>query len=82
VNSDKEVRIARTAWLKRLMLGLLAGDEKLLDIGFLESLNFRNRQLIVSTSLRDEKAVRYVKFGYLRIDEEGNELGRRDIGTF
>jgi len=81
-NSDKEVRIVRAAWLERLMLGLLDEDERLLDIGFLESLNFHNRQLIVSTSLRDEKAVKYVKFGYLRIDEDGNELGRREIGAF
>ena len=64
------------------MLGLLDKDEGLLDIGFLESLNFHNRQLTVSTSFRDEKAVKYVKFGYLRIDEEGNETGKREIGAF
>ncbi len=79
---DKEVRIARAPWFERLMLGLLDEDERLLDIGFLESLNFSDRQLIVSTSLRDEKAVKYVKFGYLRIDEDGSEIGRREIGTF
>jgi hypothetical protein len=45
-------------------------------------LRAHNRQLIVSTSLRDEEAVKYVKFGYLRIDEAGSELGRREIGAF
>jgi polynucleotide 5'-hydroxyl-kinase GRC3/NOL9 len=79
---NKEVRIARTAWLTRLMLGLLAADERLLDVGFLESLSFHNGQLIVSTRLRDEKAVKHVKLGYLRIDEAGNEIGRRMIGVF
>lgn len=32
-------------------------------------------------SLRDKNAVRYVKFGYLRIGENGNEIGRGEIGT-
>ena len=81
-NYDKEVRIARIGWLERLMLGLLDKDERLLDIGFLESLNFLDRQLIVSSRIKDEKAVKYVKFGYLRIDEEGNEIGKREIGAF
>ncbi len=80
--SSKEVKIARAAWLERLMLGLLDDDEVFLGIGFLESLNFQDRQLTVSTSLRDGKAVKYVKLGYLRIDDEGNELGRRVIGAF
>ena len=80
-NYDKEVRLAMVAWLERLILGLLNEDERLLGIGFLESLNFNNKQFIVSTSLRDENAVKYVKFGYLRVDEDGNEMGRREIGT-
>lgn len=80
-NYDKEVRLVRVAWLERLILGLLNEDERLLDIGFLESLNFNNGQFIVSTSLRDADAVKYVKFGYLRVDCDGNEMGRRKIGT-
>jgi polynucleotide 5'-kinase involved in rRNA processing len=77
---DKAVKIARMDWLIRLMLGLLDEEERLLDIGFLEAIDFDHRQLIVSTSLRDATAVKYVKVGYLRIDEEGNEIGGRGIG--
>jgi polynucleotide 5'-hydroxyl-kinase GRC3/NOL9 len=77
---SKEVKIARIDWLERLMLGLLDNDERLVDIGFLESIDFQNRKLIVSTSIRDEKVVKYVKLGYLRIDEYGKEMGRREIG--
>lgn len=78
---SKEVRIVRMVWLSRLMLGLLDENERLLDIGFLESLNFNNKQLVVSTSLRNGDDVKYVKFGYLRIDGRGNEIGRRGTGT-
>ncbi|MHA2406015.1 MAG: Clp1/GlmU family protein [Candidatus Hermodarchaeia archaeon] len=81
-NYDKAVKIVRVRWLDRLMLGLLDADERLLDIGFLESIRFEDRQLIVFTRLRDATVVKYVKFGYLRIDEQGNELGRRKLGVF
>ena len=81
-NYEKEVKIVRLEWLKRLMLGLLDEDERLLEVGFFESLQFLERRLIVSTSLADEVAVKYVKFGYLNIDEQGNEIGRRTIGIF
>lgn len=80
-NYDKEVKIARTGGLERLMLGLLDEDEGLQDVGFLESIDFNTRQLIVSTSLQDKEAVKYVKFGYLRVDSEGTEVGRRMVGT-
>jgi polynucleotide 5'-kinase involved in rRNA processing len=77
---EKEVKIAKIDWLERLIVGLLDNDERLIDIGFLESIDFQNRKMIVSTSIRDEKGVKFAKLGYLRIDERGNEMGRRDIG--
>jgi polynucleotide 5'-hydroxyl-kinase GRC3/NOL9 len=76
----KEVKIAKIDLLERLILGLLDNDERLIDIGILESIDFQNRKMIVSSSIRDEKVVKYVKLGYLRIDERGNEIGRREIG--
>lgn len=79
---DKEVKIVQSSGFARLMLGLLDTNERLLDIGFLESLTFSDRQLMVSTHWQDQSAVKYVKLGYLRIDEAGNEVGRREIGAF
>lgn len=76
----KEIKIAKIDWLERLIVGLLDNDERFIDIGFLESIDFQNRKMIVSTSIRDETVVKYTKLGYLRIDERGNEMGRREIG--
>jgi polynucleotide 5'-kinase involved in rRNA processing len=79
---DKKVRIVGINELQRLMLGLLNNKEKFLNIGFLESIDFKTRQMTISTGLKDLNLVKFVVFGYLRIDNNGNEIGSRKIGTF
>lgn len=61
--------------LKHLLVGLESGNGKLLGLGLLESLDFRRRTLGVLTPVRAPDAAQILRFGSLRVQPDGTELG-------
>ncbi len=72
----KSVTVTVAPQLKHLLLGLETEDGNLLGLGLLESLDFRRRQFGVLTPIRTPSAVRVVRFGGVRVQPDGTELGQ------
>lgn len=61
--------------LRHLVVGLEDATGKLLGIGTLEALDFRRRTLGVMTPIRAPAAACVLRFGLLRVQPDGTELG-------
>ncbi|MFQ5882010.1 MAG: Clp1/GlmU family protein [Candidatus Methylomirabilales bacterium] len=72
----REVQVLGVEELTGVILGLNNGTNETLALGLLQELDYREKSLIVLTPLRDVSNVRLLKWGALRIDPNGKELGR------
>lgn len=61
--------------LKHLLVGLESGQGKLLGLGVLQALDFRRRTLGVVTPVRAPAAACILRFGSLRVQPDGKEVG-------
>jgi polynucleotide 5'-kinase involved in rRNA processing len=61
--------------LRHLLVGLESAQGKLLGLGVLEALDFRRRTLGVVTPVRAPAAARILRFGSLRVQPDGTEVG-------
>ncbi len=61
--------------LRHLVVGLEDAHGKLLGIGLLEALDFRRRSLGILTPIRAPAAACILRFGLLRVQPDGSELG-------
>ena len=61
--------------LRHLVIGLEDAHGKLLGIGLLEALDFRRRTLGIVTPIRAPAAACILRFGQLRVQPDGTELG-------
>ncbi len=68
--------------LKNVLLGLEDGRGKMLGMGILTALDFRRRTFGVVANLRTSGAVKTVRFGSLRVQPDGTELGSVATSTF
>jgi len=58
-----------------LVVGLVDGEGRLLNIGLIKNLDFKKRMISIFTPLRSPDRVRQVRFGTLRVRENGVEIG-------
>lgn len=66
--------------LRHLLLGLESGNGRLLGLGLLEALDFRRRTLGVLTPVRAPAAAQVLRFGSLRLNPDGAEVGNLKPG--
>ena len=61
--------------LKHLLVGLESANGKLLGLGLIETLDFRRAVIGILTPVRAPAAARIVRFGSLRLQPDGTEIG-------
>lgn len=74
----KEVRCAPKVFYEDLYVGLKSGG-RCAGVGILKSLDLRNRRATVLTKYRGE--VDCISLGFMRVTEEGDELGVREVDS-
>lgn len=67
---------------RRLVVGLTDGDGATLGIGLIDEIDFRRLQVRVVTPVRVQASVRGLRFGLLRAQPDGRELGALKPGEF
>jgi polynucleotide 5'-hydroxyl-kinase GRC3/NOL9 len=71
----QSVSITVAPRLRHLVIGLEDATGKLLGLGTLEALDFRRRTLGIMTPVRAPAAACILRFGLLRVQPDGTELG-------
>lgn len=61
--------------LKNVLVGMEDGKGKVLGMGILTALDFKRRTFGIQAHLRASGAVKLVRFGALRVQQDGTELG-------
>ncbi|AMQ18512.1 Clp1/GlmU family protein [Thermococcus peptonophilus] len=77
---SRELKAIDFEKLSNLLVGLIDGEGLCLGAGILKWVNFSEGMLQILTPVRDLSGVREIRFGRIRVTEEGEELGllRRD----
>jgi|GEM_PF-1546856 len=70
----REVSVSRAPNLKNLLVGLETNAGKLLALGRIEAISFKRRTLGVRCSLRTASAVRLIRFGAIRLADDGEVM--------
>lgn len=70
-----EVTVSRAPLLKNLVVGLETDGGKLLGLGRIVSIDFKRRQIGIVTPVRTPSATQVIKFGGVRIGEDGSQRG-------
>ncbi|HSV73637.1 MAG TPA: Clp1/GlmU family protein [Chthonomonadales bacterium] len=72
--------VTPVARLLHLVVGLDDGEGRWVGIGSVDRIGFARRMLTVMTPVRSSGAVRHVRFGLLRVQPDGTELGANRPG--
>jgi polynucleotide 5'-hydroxyl-kinase GRC3/NOL9 len=77
---SRELKAVDFEKLSNLLVGLIDGGGLCIGVGILKWVNFSEGRLQVLTPVDDISRVREIRFGRIRVTEEGDELGllRRD----
>ncbi|WP_054839489.1 Clp1/GlmU family protein [Thermococcus sp. JCM 11816] len=77
---SRELKAIDFEKLSNLLVGLIDGEGLCMGVGVLKWINFSEGRLQILTPVRDLSGVREIRFGRIRVTEEGEELGllRRD----
>ncbi|RLE73396.1 MAG: hypothetical protein DRZ80_06395 [Thermoprotei archaeon] len=70
-------------YYENLYVGLVDGDGNLLGVGVLKNIDFKSKIIKVKAALRADinaNDIKILKVGYLRLNDNWEEIGRRKIG--
>lgn len=71
----RSITITPASRFHHLLVGLADREGRILDVGTVETLDFRRREIGVLTPTRAHAAVRHIEFGAVRVRPDGVELG-------
>jgi polynucleotide 5'-kinase involved in rRNA processing len=72
----KEVSVTVAPALKHLLVGMEAGNGKMLGLGLIESLDFRRGTIGLLTPVRSPETARILRLGTQRIAPDGRDAGQ------
>ncbi len=67
---------------KGILVGLLDEKGDTLGLGRIEKINYKKKEVLLSTPVRDGERIRVIQFGSLRVTPEGREAGFVSPGYF
>jgi len=71
---EKKVDIIYKGFEKGIVVGLWDKSGRFLGIGVVDDIDYKNKQIRVLTSIRDDSEVGMIQLGQIRIDENGREI--------
>ncbi|MDI9619319.1 MAG: Clp1/GlmU family protein [Candidatus Nezhaarchaeota archaeon] len=77
---DRAVKVLLKGFERGLVVGLIGSGGRLLDIGIMIGLDFKEHRATVATPLKGVDEVKAVKLGCVRLDEEYGEVERLEPG--
>jgi polynucleotide 5'-hydroxyl-kinase GRC3/NOL9 len=80
-SSEGTARAVDLAALESLLVGLLDERGGTVGLGILEALDFKERAFTIFTPVGDERGIRGIRLGAIRVQRDGTELGWNQPGA-
>ena len=77
----QEVKVICTPRLRGLLIGLYDDKKRFLGIGILKSLEIKKNSIHIKTAVKNHEEIKYVVFGFLFLNENGEEIGQAKPGV-
>ena len=77
----QEIKVIYTPRLRGLLIGLYDDKKRFLGIGILKSLEIKKNSIYIKTAVKNHEEIKYVVFGFLFLNENGEEIGQTKPGV-
>ncbi|MFQ6050946.1 MAG: Clp1/GlmU family protein [Candidatus Hydrothermarchaeota archaeon] len=79
---DRQFKVLEKGFEEQILVGLLDGDQELLDLGIMRRIDYSNKKAYVYSPTIDPDKINTIKLGSIRIKEDGKEIGFIPLGSF